>query len=55
MGTIIINGTSIKCKRFDLHGDVNLKIEGAIADIRADGDVECQIVKGSVNAGGSIK
>jgi hypothetical protein len=51
-GSIIVNGKTIKD---GLSGAVTLHVEGAVANIEADGDVSCGDVTGSITAGGSIK
>ena len=50
-GKIIINGIE---QASGLSGTVELKIEGAVADIEADGSVHCGNVAGKVSAGGSV-
>jgi hypothetical protein len=50
-GSIVVNGQTLTA---GLSGTVNLKIEGAVARIEADGSVTCGDVTGKVNAGGSV-
>jgi hypothetical protein len=51
-GKIIVNGRKLA---EGLSGTVDLKIEGAVAKVDADGSVQCGDVGGSVSAGGSIR
>ena len=51
-GTVKVNGISIKT---GLSGSVDIKWEGELASLTTDGSVECQDVKGDVDAGGSVQ
>ena len=50
-GKIIVNGITIQS---GLSGTVDLKIEGAVANVTADGSINCGNVSGHVQAGGSV-
>ena len=50
-GTVKVNGVEVKSK---LSGKVDIKFEGELANLQADGNVECGNVQGDVDAGGSV-
>jgi hypothetical protein len=49
---IFVDGTRVAS---DLLGTVNIKWEGPLATLTADGSVECDDVDGDVSAGGSVQ
>ena len=51
-GKVMVGGVEIKG---GLTGKVDIKFEGSLASLRADGNVECGDVQGDVQSGGSIK
>ena len=50
-GTVKVNGVKVKD---GLSGKVDVKFEGDLASLQADGNVECGNVQGDVDAGGSV-
>ena len=51
-GTVMVDGIMITT---GLSGDVNVKFEGDLASLEADGAVTCGNVHGDVSAGGSVE